>query len=334
MASATVLTIAPRAAIAASSLFGTRDAVLEVCGSAARTALLRNDGRVAFETAAAVWDRACDLYPARAIGLRAARSVRFGAYKAYDHLMASLQTPGLALQKAATFHNILNEAFVLHVTPQLGGDVDVELRCTVPGALSRGYVEYILANLVLRLRVTAMSNFAVRDVQFAHDPPPSLDPYHDLFQAPVRFRQRTNRVVLPGAVLAIEQPRADRAIAEILEAHLNGAARRLEGAHKVFETFRRVLRDSRGEGLHSLARKAAVSQRTLQRRLQERGSTYRMLHDELRRETAIELLLDGTTTCEAISDALGFSEPSAFTRAFKRWTGQSPDRFRNRSRGN
>lgn len=73
-----------------------------------------------------------------------------------------------------------------------------------------------------------------------------------------------------------------------------------------------------------------ITTRTLRRKLQDEGTSFQTLKDNIRRDTAIHLLSQSTTSISQISRQLGFSEPAAFTRAFQQWTGQSPGSYRQR----
>jgi AraC-like DNA-binding protein len=77
-----------------------------------------------------------------------------------------------------------------------------------------------------------------------------------------------------------------------------------------------------------VARALAVSPRTLQRRLESRGTTFGELRDATRRQQAIQYLRDPGIAIKEIAGLLGFSEPSTFYRAFRRWTGATPAHFR------
>ena len=76
--------------------------------------------------------------------------------------------------------------------------------------------------------------------------------------------------------------------------------------------------------LNAVAARLAVSAQTLRRRLAAEGTSFQQIRDQLRRDAAIAALATGTVSIEDISRRLGFSEPSAFHRAFKRWTGSAP----------
>lgn len=323
---ATVMNVAPRAILEACRRHGTAPDLLSVCPS---RLLSTPDRRVPFAIVSQLWDEASRLTRHGSIGLSASQLVPFGAYKAYDHLMASAPTLEAALKKAARFHGILNEALSLEVSTSPRGNAEVTLNWSGANQPTRGYVEYIFANLVLRLRLTTNSNWAPLEVHFTFAKPSAVDVYHTLFQAPVRFAERSNKIMIPRDALLLAQPKANSPLCETLESHVLGQAKRLVGAREFFAKLGQIL----GGGpeattdLDALAREAAVSRRTLQRKLCERGTSYRALRDDLRREAALALLREGNSTCDAVATALGFSEASAFNRAFKRWTGKTPSEF-------
>jgi AraC-like DNA-binding protein len=78
----------------------------------------------------------------------------------------------------------------------------------------------------------------------------------------------------------------------------------------------------------ALASQLDLHRRTLNRRLQARGTTYQRILDDVRFELACELLAEGTLSVAEISSRLGYAETSAFSRAFRRWSGTSPARWR------
>jgi len=82
--------------------------------------------------------------------------------------------------------------------------------------------------------------------------------------------------------------------------------------------------------MESIAAPLGLSRRSLQRRLQDEGFSFRALHEQIRAELACRWLEQSTMALGEVAYLLGFSEPSAFHRAFKRWTGQTPAAYRDR----
>jgi AraC-like DNA-binding protein len=84
----------------------------------------------------------------------------------------------------------------------------------------------------------------------------------------------------------------------------------------------------RGMSLEDVAGELGMSVRTLRRRLTDRGTSYRQIVDDLRREMAIKYLRDTDMTVEDVAFTLGFNDAASFRRAFRRWTSATPQRFR------
>jgi AraC-like DNA-binding protein len=80
--------------------------------------------------------------------------------------------------------------------------------------------------------------------------------------------------------------------------------------------------------LESLAERLHMTPRTLRRRLAERGTTYRRLVEEVRRDLACALLHDPELPIQTVAVRLGYEDPASFTTAFRRWVGSSPAQYR------
>ncbi len=131
------------------------------------------------------------------------------------------------------------------------------------------------------------------------------------------------------------QIRDEESLAELLRRAPTGLiGRHEEGAtvaEQVRRAFVRALREGRPERLPEVAQLAArlaVSPATLRRRLQEEGTSYRLLKDQVRREAALTGLAEGREPIAELAARLGFSEDTAFHRAFRRWTGTTPGAYR------
>lgn len=148
----------------------------------------------------------------------------------------------------------------------------------------------------------------------------------------MRFGQPSHRLVFDAGILDLPLVGADPAAAELLRAQCD---RELAAVAETsgFVGLVRATVAGGGDGfrpLEDVARAMRVSTRTLKRRLAEQGTSFSEVLDEVRRQRALLLLDDRRLALGDVADRLGYSDVANFTRAFRRWTGQTPAAFRQR----
>lgn len=164
-------------------------------------------------------------------------------------------------------------------------------------------------------------------VMFSHAPPVDVRPYEAFFQCPVLFDQDTTAVKVGLDLLAMPLKSPDASLIAVLDKHADELLRKLPQEHDKFEEIRRQIVLLFSEGEPTLAKAAArlhLSSRTLQRTLMNAGTTFRRELNLIRRELALSYLANGKLKVVDVALLLGYSEHSAFTRAFKEWTGKTP----------
>ena len=187
-----------------------------------------------------------------------------------------------------------------------------------------------LACMVTALRTLLGEGWAPSEVLLPRAGPADAEPYRRHFRAPVRFDQEIAALVFPARCLQRRIAGAD----PLLRAMLEERVAHLKGDH-VADDIRRLLRTRlandtcSAEGLAGLL---AMHRRTLNRRLGAEGTRFRTVVNEVRFEIARQLLADTGLSFGQIAAALDYSEASAFTRAFRRWSGQTPSAWRARHR--
>ena len=171
-------------------------------------------------------------------------------------------------------------------------------------------------------------------MRFAHRAPRDAREHERFFGAPLRFATGENALVLPVALSTCPVVAPDPSLLSLLDRY---AADRLGEPRAA--TFADRARAALSEELqagnvtaHGLAARLKVSVRTLHRTLAAEGTSYRRLLDQLRLDTAERHLLDDRVSVAEVAFLVGFSELSAFHRAFKRWTGSTPSAFRAEAR--
>lgn len=153
------------------------------------------------------------------------------------------------------------------------------------------------------------------------------------FGCPVDFDQDETAVRIPLHYLALPLLHSDPGLRQLLDQQAQAMLQAMPHADAFDRSLQQTLLRRLPEGDAALATMAAamhVSVRTLQRRLESRGQTWQQVLDRSREELARQYLADRGLSLTDIALLLGFSEQSAFTRAFKRWSGQTPALARKR----
>lgn len=170
-------------------------------------------------------------------------------------------------------------------------------------------------------------------VSFKHRPPAKNDSHNAAFQCPVLFHQADNFIEYKTTDLETRTAKADKSINQFLVDCVLDETTGLEVSfNDLSSAVAQIIRDALPSGippLHRVARQVGMSSRTLTRRLAENNVTFRDLVHKSQEEISRTLLRTTSRSIAEVAFEAGFSEQSAFNRAFKRWTGLSPTMFRN-----
>lgn len=174
-----------------------------------------------------------------------------------------------------------------------------------------------------------------KTVCFQHPCPANDSEHRRIFQTTVQFSQETNRIIFPETYLDWLVRSANPTLLSVFELHAKAMLTAQTQSQKELQSYRQqviaaITHQLQGEvpPIQAIARHLMLSVRQLQRELQIENTSYQQLLDETRKEIALSQLKFQATSTNDLAFLLGFSEPSAFHRAFKRWTGQTPRSFR------
>jgi AraC-like DNA-binding protein len=229
-----------------------------------------------------------------------------------------------ALQRMTRYQQLLHEPCDCKLVHQADG-LSVYIGAKDGLRLTPIIVDFFMASLFLALHKLRLP-LAGSEVFFARPEPTDSREYAALFQVPVHFAARANYVLFPEALLQQRLPGADPVLCALLEQHAQRLVAMLpNGTHFSGRVRNELARELRGgePSQTQIARALGVSPRTLRRRLAEEGTSFNAQLDELRRELALTLLRDHPLQAEEAAFVLGFSEASAFRRAWRRWTGET-----------
>lgn len=177
------------------------------------------------------------------------------------------------------------------------------------------------------------SPLPVTRVLLAHPAPASAQRYEALFRAPVCFEAPCHGLELAADSLAIPLAQNEETLRDFLRSapypliRPYGRQRRQSLAQAVRERLSRGLHDP-ALSLAQIAQQLGMTSRTVHRKLEREGTSFRALKETVLREAALHYLGNPDLSIDAVATLMGFRESSAFYRSFKRWTGQSPGAYR------
>ena len=308
--------------------------LLRQCGLPDEAILRNPDENVLFSAAGKLF-----LSAARVTGCP-----HFGLLVGQRGNVSMLGAPGFLLRNAPDVRTALNELVSnldLHdrgATPFL--EV-IEDTCVVgyeiyqPGI--EGTVQICDCSMAMGwniLRTLCGPEWQPLEIRFRHDRPADVEPYRRLFHAPLRFNARHTGLVFSARWLDAPVQHADPLLRQhfvdeirILRRHSNLGFR--DQAYKLLV----MLIGSQRCSLEQVAEHFSMHPRTLNRRLSDAGTSFRELYNEARHEMARQLLRETGSSISAIATLLGYSDATAFNRAFSQWEGVSPARWRKRKNG-
>jgi AraC-like DNA-binding protein len=248
-------------------------------------------------------------------------------------LMQHSETVGDAMRALVSNLSIQNRGAVPSLT--ISGDAALfTFSVYQPKAESADQIsDGSLAVAVNALRALCGSEWNPTEVLLPRAAPADQEPYRRHFRAPVRFNQESASIVFQAHDLDRWIAGADPMVRALLDERIQ----QLKGAQgsEFSDDIRRLLRTrltSNHCSADDVAHLLAMHRRTLSRRLKDDGMGYRAITNEIRFEIARQLLMDTQVPLAQIAAALGYSEASAFTRAFRRWSGRTPTAWRDEGR--
>jgi len=278
------------------------------------------------------WALAATLTGDDALGIHLAESLPRGALDLIEYALRSSPSLEKGLDRLARYGRLVSDRVATR-THRRDESVLFLVHDTATTPLHPARTEFALAVALKLLRDSAGADLTPVRVSFAHPAPDDIAEHQRFFHGRVRFAAGSSSMSLSGSDGARPMREADQALAGIIRRRLENALgdRDRASAGEMSTRVRRLLVEHLGHSvltLDAVATTLAVSRRTLTRRLAEENDSFRQILDNVRRDFAQALLQDRTLSIGDIAFFLQYSEPAAFHRSFRRWTGQTPQAFR------
>ncbi|BAP79957.1 AraC family transcriptional regulator [Pseudomonas sp. MT-1] len=294
------------------------------------SALNDPDARFAQDGMTRLWQRAVEITGNPAIGLNLAKVMRPGAMHVVGYALMSSSTLRDSFQRLVRYQRIIAEG------------ADLQFGSTNRGALltlaihgdqlppARQSADGSLASTLAFCRWLTGKPLAPIEVYFQGPPPADIEPYQAAFQAPLRFNAEYQGMLMRHVDMDIALPTANAELAQLHDRFAGDYLARFSDSrvtHQARQVICRLL--PQGEPRReTVAQSLHLSERSLQRRLDEEGTSFQQLLDDTRRTLAEQYLARADLALLEVAYLLGFADPSNFFRAFKRWFAMTPGEYR------
>lgn len=264
------------------------------------------------------------------IGVAAGRSMSVGDCPALDYAMSTANTVREAVDIALQHARLCNDSLVIELQVENGRAL---VRLESSSALNRISADFLMVGLYtahVRLWPHAPGEL---ECWFAHPQPRDMSAYLEAIpNATLRFSAPCYGFSFNSKTLDERLDSADPKLHAIVHKYADLMLAELPSTQTLAGDIRRMLPTellrSRADAA-SVARKLHVSVRTLGRRLEEEGTSFKVLLNDVRRELALNMLVRGDLPIADVARQLDFADVSTFHRAFRRWTGQTPATYRS-----
>ena len=245
---------------------------------------------------------------------------------------ASLTAPnlGVALARWCRHHGLLTGRIGLAVAQERGVATLTLTEREPLGAMQEFCVVSVLRNALGVACWLTDSRIPLQGTELRFPPPPHADSYRVLFDGPTTFDAPQHRLHFDAGYLALPVRRDEAALSHMLQRALLLTVRPYRRDRLLVDRVRQALGQHAElrRNADALAAWLAMSPRTLHRQLREEGASLQGIKDTVRRDLACALLLRSRKPVKQIAQAAGFDNDKSFIRAFKGWTGQTPDEYR------
>lgn len=269
------------------------------------------------------------------VGLRAARAVELGEFGALEYVASSAANLRGAIDVVGRYMGLVNDALRFELEER-GELAILNLESTVELPMAAETFEVGAFYVALNARFDTLQERPPYTVHFRHARPDDVTEYERTFPgATLRFESPFTGFSLGRDVLETPLPTHDPRLHELLRKHADLLLAELPRVESFVERVReRILGELSGgnPGVKHIASTLHLSPRTLARRLEQHGTSFKDLLDELRRGLALRYAAHTDLQLSEIALLLGFANSASFHRAFRRWTGETPLEYRRAHR--
>lgn len=293
------------------------------------------DQRIPGSLHSAVWRQAVKRTGDENLGLHLGEVFNLATFGIVGYVLVNCQTFQEVLEKLSRYTRLFSQGAHIHFSIEQGM---VLCDCDIVNDLQnylleepRHAIESTFASLLTATKTLTGKPLHLHSVWFQHPRPADSSEHERIFQTGLHFSMPTNRLIFDANYLNLSVLSANSNLLSVFEQHAQAMLAQINREDNYTrQVVWEIIQQLKGElpTIEAIAHSLTISVRQLQRELQAENTSYQKLLDETRQELAIRHLRNPHTPIHDVAFLLGFSEPSAFHRAFKRWTGETPRNYR------
>ena len=276
-------------------------------------------------------ERIADQIDVTDLPVRTGASMQLDQYGALGLAFKAATTLRASYARVERYARLWTSVVEYELRPATGGTLFILHRTGERRLGMRLSNEATLASAVSIARQVCPVPLAPMEVLVRHPAPRTIAAHQDWFGCPVRFEAELDAILYSDETLARSNILGDKGISQYLTTHLDAEMAEITQEPALIMQSKAAIAQALSEGAPKMAKIARIlglSVRSFHRRLSEYGINFQALTEETRRDLAEGLLRDESHSLAEIAFLTGFSEQSAFTRAFKRWVGTTPATYR------
>lgn len=297
--------------------------------------LFEESGRISGTEFQTLLEKLLEVLPSPVLGLLSGDYVQPSSYSVLGYILMSCTNLAEAIAQIAPYEKLVGDMGSTQILAH-ADEVRIHWHCNYPQPEVRMHmVDNVFASWIgFANWLGSSSGEHPLRVELQRKPPADeyIVEYKKRWQCPVLFNQAHNCIVIHKSQLALPIRQGAPELKPTLQQHAQAQLQHLQASSSFTQEVTNCIHQCMQLGAVHQDKVAAMlntSVRTMQRKLKEEGSNYQHIFDEERRVRAEFLLSNSQYSLTDISEQMGFTETSSFTRSFKSWTGMTPGEFRN-----
>jgi AraC-like DNA-binding protein len=266
-----------------------------------------------------------------ALGLKLGQTVNLAMFGAFGYALMSSRTLKDAADVFLKYQDLPGQLTMIS-KKQSGSDWIIQFEPLYPfeDQVLVYAIEEVLSTTYYGMSFLVNQKIGLREICLNYPAPEHAKLYEEMFCCPVRFMSSENYMRLDARFFDLPIFTANRSVYEYCTQFCDEMLKGLKKSDQFVDQIRNIIMTSLGRFLKigEMAKELGMSTRSLNRRLQVRSTSYKKIINEVRSDLSVRYLENTNLSIDQIADLVGFSETTAFRKAFKIWTGISPSKHR------